>query len=424
MAPAKNRTLDELVNVFDMVWAHRHGDPSALKCDSEFHKGSFRAVLEERNIAFEPAPARRHSENGKIERKHRTIKDILDRIALHLRPTGSTKRFNWVVSQASFLCNALYGNKLCSSFELARKFTPSILGSGSTPLPDSVKEAELEMRARRLWARLQRCEMTDNDAFRLAIGDPVVALIPDGPRKRGQWRDATVHSFSTGRHVIYATCDGNVRGVAPEDVRPSPHSQVAADAARNQLGCIPKNDTDAISGSNDDSVFVQLLSERGDEYPEIVNVGDHDEDNSPAPILVSDDANATNTPITQSPEFSNTIGRQGEPHDDVSDCSSDDLSDEEPVLRRGSRSRCPPDRLTCKGNPLSKATELACWLQMLEERFGQGVFMIVMTIMATSYHSPSLPLYIYSNTRVYVSYHRAGEWSLSGSFVIPQPLAL
>ena len=171
-----SRSLEDILAVLGLVWARKHGEPSKLKCDQEFRNG-----LEARNIKFEPAPARRRRKNGKIKK----IKDILDRIALHQRSLQKPKSLGWIASQACFLSNALIGNRACSAFEMARKLTPSILGAGSAPLPNCLKEAEIDMRARSLWSRLKRSKGVSAGACSLPIGDPALVLIPGGPRKRG-----------------------------------------------------------------------------------------------------------------------------------------------------------------------------------------------------------------------------------------------
>ena len=89
-------------------------------------------------------------------------------------------------------------------------------------------------------------------------------MIPGGPRTRAPWHDSIMHSFSDGRHVIYASCNGAIRGVSPEDVRALPKSEVAADAVKNQLGCASPtgNTEDSYDNSNgNDSLPILVPSE-------------------------------------------------------------------------------------------------------------------------------------------------------------------
>ena len=82
-------------------------------------------MLKRNGITAEPRPARRHNKMGRIERKHRTIKLILSRLA-YAYPNVSDV---WIVKFAVFLSNVLYGNQLASPFELARGYTSSTTGT-------------------------------------------------------------------------------------------------------------------------------------------------------------------------------------------------------------------------------------------------------------------------------------------------------
>ena len=61
---------------------------------------------------------------------------------------------------AVFSSNIVYGNRVASSFELVRGFTPNMVGSGKIMLPDGVSVSHEEMEARRLLARVLRTKAT------------------------------------------------------------------------------------------------------------------------------------------------------------------------------------------------------------------------------------------------------------------------
>ena len=91
---------------------------------------------------MQPTPARYHGKNGRVERTHRTLKDIIDRLFVHNQREGRLPEFAWLVSKANFIGNMLYGSKCASSFELARGYTPSIEGIGQVLLPREILEAQ------------------------------------------------------------------------------------------------------------------------------------------------------------------------------------------------------------------------------------------------------------------------------------------
>ena len=93
MSAVPSRSLDRLFECFEMIWTHQHGDPKTVKGDPEFANCVFEDSLESRNVQFLPVPVRRRNKNVKTEQKHRTVKDIFDRIVMHLRQKDVTRRW-------------------------------------------------------------------------------------------------------------------------------------------------------------------------------------------------------------------------------------------------------------------------------------------------------------------------------------------
>ena len=118
-------------------------------------KNDFMEPLRARSIEVQPTPARRHSKNGRVERRHRTLKDIMDRLFVHNQREGRLPGFASRVSKANFIGNMLYGSKYASSFELALGYTLSIEGIGQVLLPPEILEAQKEMTAKRALSRAQ-----------------------------------------------------------------------------------------------------------------------------------------------------------------------------------------------------------------------------------------------------------------------------
>lgn len=125
----------------------------------EFMQESLRP-LKERKIDVQPTPARLRNKKGQVERKQRTIKDVMDRLTAHNRRESATPGFSWLVSKANSISNMLYGNRCASSFELARGYTPSIESSGQVVLPAEILEAQAEMEAKRVLSRAIKAKDT------------------------------------------------------------------------------------------------------------------------------------------------------------------------------------------------------------------------------------------------------------------------
>ena len=87
-----------------------------------------------------------------VERKNRVVKDALERIDND--PQFHELNMTTRMHAAVFSSNIVYGNRVASSFELVRGYTPSISGSGKMVLPKSIRDGHDEMQARRLLARI------------------------------------------------------------------------------------------------------------------------------------------------------------------------------------------------------------------------------------------------------------------------------
>lgn len=108
-------------------------------------------MLENMNITTEVTPARRHNKNGKIERKHRTLRMFMRKLQMDT-PSASIQR---LTNTAGFYSNLFYGSRTTSSFELARGYTPRLLGDGSQQrLPTALREAYISTKANRLLTRI------------------------------------------------------------------------------------------------------------------------------------------------------------------------------------------------------------------------------------------------------------------------------
>jgi hypothetical protein len=114
----QSRDLDHAAHVFESQWISAHGAPSSLEADPEFARTGFKNLLAAHHIVFAERPSRRHQKTGCVERKNGVLRPILYRIAL---ADSSSPLF--VIFARGILCsNALFGNRLCSSFELARGY--------------------------------------------------------------------------------------------------------------------------------------------------------------------------------------------------------------------------------------------------------------------------------------------------------------
>ena len=78
MALVSSRSLEKLKYLFDVYWAHLHGDSGAVRFDMEFNKNSFVGFLMDREIKSWSISACRRGKKGSVEKNHCSSKDLLD----------------------------------------------------------------------------------------------------------------------------------------------------------------------------------------------------------------------------------------------------------------------------------------------------------------------------------------------------------
>ena len=215
---ANSRNLQEATDKLDIIWLSRHGNPESIRYDAEFGKNPFKSLLIRSNIRLLPPPARRHNKNGKIERKHRTIR--------------------WIIKKSCFLTNIFYGSKLVSAFELARGYTPKLLGKGGiSNLPKGIIEAYLDSQATR---KLQKV-LSSNHTTKIVpncirVGDRILGYIRNSLDKFGAWKEYTIHGIPEDRLSVIVKPGAHILRLAPEDIRVMPQNETAVRAYRQQYG--------------------------------------------------------------------------------------------------------------------------------------------------------------------------------------------
>ena len=151
--PVESREMRATSSIVETIWVHQHVSPTALGFDPEFNNVHFLKMLSRNGITAQPRPARRHNKMGRTERKHRSIKLILSRLALAYPEENDT----WLVKFAVFLSNVFAGyDQLASAFELARGYTPSLMGTKMMRVPSEIIEAHKDLMAKRALNRILR----------------------------------------------------------------------------------------------------------------------------------------------------------------------------------------------------------------------------------------------------------------------------
>lgn len=222
-----DRSMKTVIQAIESSWVCKHGAPLAISADDEYNRRLFHNYLVSHGIQFQPRPARRHNKLGIVERKNSTIKAIVSK----LDDERSDAWTETLVSSASFQSNMFSGNKLLSSFELARGYWPSILGIPKTVATEELLKAHREQVAIRTIQRLLNSNaptVTYKDMFN--SGDPVwIHYRSSKNNEPVEWIRGTVDHAEDHILVARRSNRGPPMRVAYEDVRFAPRGALTAE---------------------------------------------------------------------------------------------------------------------------------------------------------------------------------------------------
>ena len=139
-AMAVNRSAQNMKDMIESEWLYHHGVPKSFSADPEFCRPVLQQFLKAHAIELKARPSRSSSKNGHIERNNGVFKMILSRLAKE----NTSASQSTLISRASFIANLFHSSAILSAFQLARGYTPSILGMPSCMVTPEVLEAHIE----------------------------------------------------------------------------------------------------------------------------------------------------------------------------------------------------------------------------------------------------------------------------------------
>lgn len=211
-----------VIKAIEVYWICRHGSPSTLSAGDEMNNTVLQKFLTSHNIIFNARPTgpQRHNKIGIVERKNGKIKRILERI--ESENTNADKET--ILSRAVLLSNMFSGSKILSSFELARGYSPSLLGIPQTIVKPELLEAHKEQIAIRALEKLLKSRKPNTvPQHVLSPGTSIWAFHKTSKQnEKPSWVRATVTKVTP--HVVYArrSSRGPPMRVAYEDLRIAP----------------------------------------------------------------------------------------------------------------------------------------------------------------------------------------------------------
>lgn len=287
LALAPDRSMATIIRIIETVWVCKHGAPVAVSADDEYNRSPSRNYFAAHDIQFKPRPARRHNKLGIVERKNKTVKAILAK--LNDENTAATPET--LISRTAFLSNMFSGNKLLSSFELVRGYSPSVLGIPRTLVTNALLQAHREQIATRTIQRLMSSRaphVVRPDMFN--PGDPVwVFYRTTKQNEKVGWIQATV--VRTEDHYLIARRSrrGPPMRIAYEDVRFAPRSSLTAELLSCSLeeelygDATNPAETDTITPAHPDSPPANATLVEDDDPPSPIGAPTHPPPAHPRP---------------------------------------------------------------------------------------------------------------------------------------------
>lgn len=126
-------------------WFFEFGAPKNFSPDPEFTPGVMEEFLQLHNVVLKQRPARSSNKNGIVERQNGVFKMVMERLSNHYK----TSDVDEVVARASLFTNLIIGSNILSSFQLAKGYSPSILGMSRNFVPQELLDAYVEINAAR-----------------------------------------------------------------------------------------------------------------------------------------------------------------------------------------------------------------------------------------------------------------------------------
>lgn len=301
----QKRDAQEMAAKLETEWIYHHGAPRTFSADPEFTRPALRKILKSHGIDIQERPSCSSSKNGKVERNNGLFKQIFDRIS-HEQTTASPQT---LVARASFLCNIFHGSSILSSFQLARGYSPSLLGIPHSHVPPDLLNAHKSMTDTRALQKLMRSHDNHLVPFSALKSGSQIWVYYNTSKQNDpvRWVRATVVSTTP----FYVRCRRSDRGppmqVAYEHIRMVPEGELANEL---QQGILEDLLADDIPSSAHQEGVQHTGNNLEQEYP-----------NDPAQIMMDvfgpedDDEETTATDTLRKSFFTKAV--LGEPEKDI-----------------------------------------------------------------------------------------------------------
>lgn len=115
---------EAIKNAFEKLSVYRHGATKYFSVDYEFCRTTLRRFMEKHDIKVRPRPNWSSHKPGRAEKNNEVLKKRLP----NLERADRISDPETMIAGSSLTTNPFYGSKLMNPFQLARRYTPYLLG--------------------------------------------------------------------------------------------------------------------------------------------------------------------------------------------------------------------------------------------------------------------------------------------------------
>lgn len=228
-----SRTAEEVKRTFEVYWFYKHGAPKHFSADHELCRPVLERFLNAHQIQLNPRPSRSSHKSGRVERNNGLFKAIVER----LQKADGKAKAETIVARASFVTNLIRGSKVMSSYQLARGYSPSVLGIPSQVVSQDILDAYVERESTRALEKIMRAkDNTTIEPEQLATGTDVYVFYKSSKHNEpNEWVPATVINARADMVICKRRSRGPPMTVSYSDIRMMPRGQLTQDLMQMEL---------------------------------------------------------------------------------------------------------------------------------------------------------------------------------------------
>jgi len=224
---APSRSAKTMMELVESHWICRHGAPSSFSADVEFTTTVTKQFMSRHSVEVHARPVRAHNKTGIVERNNGLFKNIIKRLERERTAASPAE----LIARASFLTNVFAGSKLLSAFQLARGYSPSILGIPRSIVSQELLDAYREQVSIRAIQRMLKARNPETAPVReLKPGTKVwVYFNTSKQNEPTRWVSATVVEAQKNLVLCRRSNRGPPMSVAYEHIRIAPSDPLTAE---------------------------------------------------------------------------------------------------------------------------------------------------------------------------------------------------